>query len=574
MTGILQNLKSLGAVRLSIIGGVVAVVMGVLLFGLSQVTKPVFSPLYSGLSPTEASEIVRTLESASIPVEVSTDSAVVSVPRQNFARARMALAENGLPSEGAPGWELFDEGSGLGMNTFMQKVNRLRALEGELARSIQTIKGVDSARVHLVMPEREAFSRERTEPSASVVIRSGNAYSMEDEQAVSIQHLVASAVANLPPGKVTVLSADGGIIISEGGEGSSSEATVGSLAAAKEQRYAENIRKLLSARVGAGNARVQVSVDIDTEREVVVSETYDPDQQVVRSSETSEDISESNEQNPGNVSVENNLPENLAQDDGGNGGSSSTSQSTSEVLNYEIGSTRSETVKEPGDVERISVAVLVNGIYNRQDNGDTEYQQRDPEEIERLQELVKTAIGFDEARGDQVSVESLRFMDYSMDVGSPITPSVLDILKENIMTIIKWLFVLMIVALVMLVGVRPVVQRVIPAPLKSDDEEDEDDVSEGEDGETDGAQPQSAQGSGAGTGPGGGSSFPEPTGDMSPELQNAHDAARKDDEMINIMSVKGGVRQKRIERVKELADAREDDTVRLVRGWIRPEAKG
>ena len=573
MAGILQNLKSLGAVRLSIIGGVVAVVMGVLLFGLSQVTKPVFSPLYSGLSPTEASEIVRTLEGASIPVEVSTDSAVVSVPRENFARARMALAENGLPSEGAPGWELFDEGSGLGMNTFMQKVNRLRALEGELGRSIQTIKGVDSARVHLVMPEREAFSRERTEPSASVVIRSGSAYSMEDEQAVSIQHLVASAVANLSPGKVTVLSADGGIIISEGGEGSSAEATLGSIAASKEQRYAEAIRKLLSARVGAGNARVQVSVDIDTEREVVVSETYDPDQQVVRSSETTEDIEESNEQNPGNVSVENNLPENLAQDDGGAGGSSSTSQSTSEVLNYEIGNTRSETIKEPGDVERVSVAVLVNGIYNRQDNGEVEYQQRDPEEMERLTNLVKSAIGFDEGRGDTVSVDSLRFMDYSMEVGDPITPSVLDILKENIMTIIKWIFVLLIVALVMLVGVRPVVQRVIPAPVSADDDEESDDAlddDESEAGEAD--QPQGARGA---TGGGSAASaFPtDGSGEVSPELQHAHEAARKDDEMINIMSVKGGVRQKRIERVGELAEQREDDTVRLIRGWLRSEKK-
>ena len=157
--------------RLALLAASGAALMLVLFFGLRAVTQPEFVQLYGGLGPSAASNVIDTLEQEGIQVELSDSGATVSVPRESIARARMALADKGLPSDGTPGWELFDETSGLGMNSFLQRVNRLRALEGELARSIQTIAGVTAARVHLVLPEREAFSRDRPEPSASVIVR-------------------------------------------------------------------------------------------------------------------------------------------------------------------------------------------------------------------------------------------------------------------------------------------------------------------------------------------------------------------------------------------------------------------
>ena len=168
---LINNLKALGRTRLMILGGVSLGLVLALLLGVSAVSRKDFAPLYKNLSMAAAGSIETTLIGAGFDARMAEDGASVSVPRGDLARARMVLAESGLPIEGDPGWELFDDASGLAMNSFMQRVNRLRAMEGELARSIQTLDGVQSARVHLVLPEREAFSRERPEPRASIIVR-------------------------------------------------------------------------------------------------------------------------------------------------------------------------------------------------------------------------------------------------------------------------------------------------------------------------------------------------------------------------------------------------------------------
>nr|WP_221188867.1 flagellar basal-body MS-ring/collar protein FliF [Limimaricola variabilis] len=426
--------------------------------GLNLVLAPSFAPLYSDLSLATAGRVVSALEQDGFDVELSGGGTIVSVPQDDVARARMSLAEQGLPGEGGAGWEIFDQSSGLGMNSFMQQVSRLRALEGELARSIQTIDGIDAARVHLVLPEREAFSRTRPEPSASVIVRGRATSSISRRQGLAIRALVASAVPDLAPSRVTVLSASGETILSEETEG---DAGVQAAGASMQERLQRSITEMLTARVGAGNARVQVNVDLSTERQVIREQSFDPDQQVVRSTETRQEEAQDREGTQTEVGVANNLPPELGGDAGGEQ-SASTSTRTDEIVNYEIGSTQRETVREPGSVERISVAVLVNGIYNVAANGETVYEERSPEELERLTALVRSAVGFDEARGDTVSVDSLRFMDYSMDVGAPIGLSLGQTIAQNFGAILRGTFALALVAAVLGFGLRPMLRRVLP----------------------------------------------------------------------------------------------------------------
>lgn len=581
MKAILDNLKSLGRTRLIALGATGVGLVAALLFGLNAVMAPSYAPLYSELSPAGAADIVSTLEQAGFAVDVSPDGTTVSVPRTDLARARMSLAERGLPDQGVPGWELFDNASGLGMNTFMQRVNRLRALEGELARSIQTIDGVDAARVHLVLPEREAFSRDRPEPSASVIVRGRARHEISRRQGQAIRALVASAVPEMSPGRVTVLSATGETILAEDGDGTS-DITLQSVRASIEERMARNVSQILTARVGAGNARVQVSVDLTSEREVVVSRSFDPSQQVARSIETREEEVEDRENASGEVGVGNNLPEEL-QDGGANGPQSTNSRTrTDEIVNYEIGSTESETTREPGDIERVSVAVLVNGIYDTLPNGDVEYRERPAEELERLGELVKTAIGFNEARGDTVSIDSLRFMDYSMELGEPVSRSMAAVISDSLPSILRGLFALAVMALILFFGMRPL--RALIEPKKIEDETpaltsdaqgypaltaegQQAAAQQAQIAATPGAlQPQAGQTAIAPAG--GGTALAAPVAGAEARSGDVLDPVQ-DGEVVRLAAVHGGVDRKRLNSVGELAESHPDETLNVVRGWLQ-----
>ena len=562
MKPILDNLKSLGGARLAILGGTGLALLVALFVGMRLVMAPDFVELYGGLSPSAANGVVDTLEQAGFDVRLDDAGSTVSVPRESLPRARMALAEQGLPGDGTPGWELFDDQSGLGMNSFLQRVNRLRALEGELARSIQTIDGVAAARVHLVMPEREAFSRERPEPSASVIVRGTASSNISRRQGHAIRALVAAAVPDLSSGRVTVLSASGETILAEEGD-STSDITLQSVRTGIEERMARNIAAMLSARVGAGNARVQVSVDLTSEREVVRQRSFDPAQQVVRSTETQEETREDRDIAEGEVGVNGNIPAELADDVQG-GGETNSSERTREIVNYEIGNTESETVREPGEVKRISVAVLVNGIYNVASDGEVAYEQRTPEELARLEELVKSAVGFEEARGDIVSVDSLRFMDYSMDVGDPSNLSVAQLLSENFTSILRGMLALGLVSLILILGVRPLMRQMQetggagglalagPAPATGNDTEragTNTEVAVANQAAPAGNVTQVATPGVAHTG-----TVLPPTGEA-PEL-------------VRLASVAGGVNRGWIDTVGQTLEQHPEESLRVVKSWL------
>ncbi|MWD29025.1 flagellar M-ring protein FliF, partial [Aquicoccus sp. SCR17] len=458
MNSLIENLKSLGRGRLAVLGGTGAAMALLMFFGMRTVMAPDYVQLYGGLEPAVAANVVQTLEQAGFQVRLDDSGATVSVPQESLPRARMALADKGLPQNGAPGWELFDDQSGLGMNTFLQRVNRLRAMEGELARSIQTIDGVAAARVHLVMPERAAFSRDRPEPSASVIVRGAASHRISRRQGNSIRALVAAAVPDMAPGRVTVLSASGETILAEEGD-SAAEVTLQSVRNGIEERMSRNIAAILSARVGAGNARVQVNVDLSTQREVIHQQSFDPAQRVVRSTETSEETREDRDRAGGEVGVADNIPAELADGNGNGATNSNSSERVREIVNYEIGKTESEITREPGEIERLSVAVLVNGIYNVAPDGSVAYEERSPEELARLEELVRSAVGYDERRGDNVSVDSLRFMDYSMDVGEPAGQTLRQAFADHLPAILRGVLAVALIGTVLGLGVRPLLRH-------------------------------------------------------------------------------------------------------------------
>ena len=559
MQSVLDNLRTLGTRRLAVLGGIGAALIGVLFFGMSVVTAPDYVPLYRDLTPSESSRVVGSLEQAGFRVEVDSSGTIVSVPREDLARARMELAGVGLPNDGTPGWELFDEASGLGMNTFMQRVNRLRALEGELARSIQTIEGVDAARVHLVLPEREPFSRERPRPSASVIVRGRSMRQVGMQQGQAIRALVAAAVPDLAPGQVTVLSATGETILADDSQGGA-EAGLQSVRTGIEDRLSRRVNEILSARVGAGNARVQVSVDLTTERQVVREQTYDPSQRVVRSTETREEVREDSKPASGEVGVADDIPAALA--DAAPNVAKNSSTSTDEIVNYEIGGTQREIVREPGEIEKVSIAVLVNGIYNVQPDGTVDYEERPAEELARLEQLVQSAVGFDAARGDSVSVVSLRFMDYSMDVGDPVSQSFGQTLKDNTAGILRGLFALALVSLVLILGVRPALRRL--AEIRQPNELGE----LAADGVPGAAGALAApQGAGAAAQPGARAQLPGQPAYHSGTVLDPLPAGAEQ-EFVKISSVQGGVQRGFISTVSDLIEREPEDALKVVKSWL------
>ena len=565
MNQIVENLKDLGPKRLALLGGIGLAIVAAILIGARTILAPTYVPVYSQLSPGTASQMMQTLEQAGLTVELSRNGDTISVAEDDIARARMALADAGLPGEGVPGWEIFDNMSGMGMNSFMQKVNRLRALEGELARSIQTISGIKAARVHLVLPERAAFSRNRAEASASVIVRAQANASITRRQAQAIQALVASAVADLEAQNVTVLSGNGETILAKD-EGGNSDYSLAGQRSMIEEQLAQKVESILNARVGPGNARVRVSVDLTTEREVRVSRSFDPAQQVARSIETR--TRNSNETDPanGNVDVGNNIPDELRDDAGGAGAGQSTRSENDEIINYEIGSVQSELVREPGDIERISVAVLVNGSYGTLPDGSEGYIERSPEEMERLTQLVSTAIGFDESRGDQVQVDSLQFLDFDSEFSSPVGRGIGAVLADNAMTILRSLFALALVAIIMLFGARPlrmVLDAAAPQPALAGAGADAAmlDAPEGSAERralTDQSTPGAAQGR-----------LPNPDATQTGSVLAPYDEGPRD--MVRLASVDGALQHSQIRTVAELTQNDPDGALRVLGEWLAEE---
>jgi flagellar M-ring protein FliF len=397
------TLARLEPAKLAGLGGIALATL-VLLGWIATRSTDSMALLYSGLDPAEGGRIGQRLDELKIPYEASGSGDAIKVPASQVARVRMELAANGLPHQAGAGYELLDSQSPMNMTSFMQRVQRVRALEGELARTILTLDGIRSARVHIVLPERESFSRDAPQPTASVAITMSGAERISARQAAAIRLLVAGAVPRLHQEQVSVVDPSGVVLAADGSDAMASN-RLDEIKTSREQALQRAATDLLEPLIGRGRVRVAVSVDVDPTREVAREEKFDPLSQVERSKQTQLDKDNSDETKPRDpVSVGQNLPN--QQQQGGAGKTSTSSTHDGQTVNYELNSTHSERVREPGEIRRIDVAAVVDGTIN--DKG--EYQPRSKEEMDRIAALVRSAVGFDAKRGDTVTVETMRFI--------------------------------------------------------------------------------------------------------------------------------------------------------------------
>ncbi len=437
--------------------------IGFFSFLMIRMTTPQMVPLFTDLSAEDSGSIIKDLERQGIAYQIKNDGAIVMVAKDNVARLRMKLAENGLPKGGGVGYEIFDKSDALGSTTFVQNINHLRALEGELARTIRGIDRVQAARVHLVLPDRPLFSRDKADPTASIVLKVRG--TLEPQQVRAIRHLVATAVNGLKPERVSVID-ETGKLLADGAAPDNPLEGIGAddRKAAYEKRLRSQVEAIVSSVVGPGRARVEITADFDLNRVTQTSDKFDPDGRVVRSSQTREESSATAGDAKGPVSVGNELP-GAGKPAEGSAGNSSGDQNhkTEEIVNYEISRITKTEVTEAGRVNRVSAAVLVDGNYTKNDKGEVAYQPRSKEEIDHIAALVRSAIGFDAKRGDQVEVVNLRFAETPpMPITEPTGwMSYLQFTKDDIMRFAEQGVMVVLGLIVLLLVVRPLVRRIV-----------------------------------------------------------------------------------------------------------------
>jgi flagellar M-ring protein FliF len=459
--GFLQFFNRLGLARVAAMAVVAVLTLGFFAFLIMRASAPSLAPLYTGLSFEDSAAIVNELQTQNVPYELRGEGDTILVPRDQITQIRMTLAESGLPTRGQVGYEIFDEQSTLGATSFVQNINNVRALEGELARTISSLARIKSARVHLVLPERALFSREQKDPTASIVLAVRGELSAGEIRA--IQHLTAAAVEGLTPSRVSVVDDTGRLLASGAGDnpneilaGEADERKVGI-----EERLRARLEDLLANVVGSGRARVQVAVDLDMNQLTKTSESFDPNGQVVRSTQT-RDLANSatGPGENGQVSVSNELPG--ATQGTTAGGTSEQGSTTEETTNYEISKTTATELTQAGGIKRLSIAVVVDGSYTTDANGNSTYTPRDQATLDQLTAIVRNAVGFDAARGDQVQVTNLQFADRpELSAQGTAGPGLFDFTRDDLMNAAQMAVTLLIALALVFFVMRPLLRKVL-----------------------------------------------------------------------------------------------------------------
>lgn len=462
MNGITEFVKALGPGRLAAMGAVAVGLIGFFVFLMLRLSQPQFAVLFTELPFEDSIEIVRKLEGMNVPHKLRQEGSVILVPKERVLRLRMKLAEDGLPAGGTIGYEIFDKGDTLGATSFVQNVNRLRAIEGELARTIRAIDRIMTARVHLVLPQRRLFARPPADPSASIVVKVRG--SLDGSQIKAIQHLTASAVEGLKPSRVSIVDETGKLLASgRDGSDDATGAVIEEKNRALERRMQQEILDIVESVVGSGRARVRVTAEMDYNKITQTSDLYDPEGRVVRSTQTREETAAATRPTTDDgVTVGNELPAAGNQAAAAGRNEQENTSKTEEVVNYEISRTTKTEVVESGRIKRLSVAVLVDGIYTKGADGKPAYAPRSQEDLDKIAALVRSAIGFDQARSDQVQVTNLRFADRDepalADTGDG---SLFSFSKADYFQIAELVVVFIVSFLVLIFVVRPLVRRIV-----------------------------------------------------------------------------------------------------------------
>jgi flagellar M-ring protein FliF len=548
--GLVEFVKTLGAPRIAAMGAVTIALIGFFGFLMLRVTTPQMTPIFTELSLEDSAAIVKELDREGVTYDLRNNGNVIMVPSDRVARLRMTLAENGLPKGGGVGYEIFDKSDALGTTSFVQNINNLRALEGELSRTIQALDRVEAARVHLVMPERPLFSRDKVEPSASIVLKVRG--SLEAAQVRAIRHLVATAVTGLRPQRVSIVDERGQLLADGATDDANSDIGSDERQAGFEKHLREQVESIVTSVVGPGHSRVQVSADFDFNRITQTSDQYNPDGRVVRSSQTREETTASNASGNNQVTVGNELPGANQRQNAAEAGPRDESRKSEEVVNYEISKTTKTEVIEGGRVNRISVAVLVDGNYTKDDKGDVSYQPRSKEDLEQIAALVRSAIGFDQKRGDHVEVINLRFAETPVMAISQPTGwlAAFQFTKDDIMRAIEMVVMGVLGLVVLLLVVRPLVRRIIT--------------------------PDEGKLSALPAGAAAGEALPGTMAATAIAAEGADPAIAAEpsrtSKMIEIAQIQGQVHAQSVQKVGELADKNPRETVSIIRQWLHESA--
>ena len=551
METLIQALRNLGPLRMAVMGAVAIGLIGFFIFITTRLTAPQLELLYGGLQPDAQAKITAQLAASNTPFEVRNGTDVYA-PAEMVGKLRLSMAGQGIGGGQIVGYEIFDNASSLGTTNFIQNVNLLRALEGELARTIKSISSVSSARVHLVLPKRQLFSRQTQQPSATVMLKMSSGR-LTPEQISAVQYLVAAAVPELTPNRISIID-NKGSLLARGFEDTTSP---GALAAKGEERkramqrqLGGTIEQLLENIVGYGKARAEVTVDMDFDQIITNEELFDPDGQVVASTQSVEQSNNNQESDAATpVSVATNLPDaNLGSSTSGANLKSNESR-TEETVNYSNSKKVISHVREAGIITRLSVAVLIDGTYPVNDTGAKNYQPRNEAEMELMATLVRSAIGFNADRGDSVDVINMQFADLGA-VEEEELKLFFGLNKNDLLRMAEILVLSIVAILVILLVVRPLVSRAFEALPAA--------MAEGRML----ADQTSAAAAAALTAPSAGGPSPSEAPGMADQYE----------ELIDIDRVEGRIKASSVKKVGEIVEKHPEEALSIIRTWMYQES--
>jgi flagellar M-ring protein FliF len=548
-------------VRLAAIAIVGLSLLGMLGFITTRISTSPLALLYTELDQHDSAAIAEKLDAMKIPYQVDSSGSLIRVPSDQVGKLRMMMAADGLPKGGSIGYEIFDQKEGFGTTSFVQNINHLRALEGELARTISAMDPIQTARVHLVLPQRELFSHATQTATASIFLKTRNGAVLSREQIAAIQHLIAAAVPQLQPNQVSIVDDRGDLLArpsssADGAAGGGSD-DQDDMRLQFEQAQARKIEDLLTQTLGYGKVRAQVSADMDFDHITTSSEIYDPDSQVIRSTQsTNEESTDSSGGSSGStgVSVANNLPttpQQIATPAGGSGAASNKNNHSEETVNYEINKTVRNQVRESGQVRRLSVAVVVDGNYKTSDDGKTStYVPLSDDEMTKIKGLVRSAVNFDANRGDTLEVDNMQFAqgEAGKDTGSN-GDLLMGVPRADLFHAAETIILAIIGLLVVLLVVRPILRKILDSAGSVSNEQ------------------QALLGGGGYSG--GMAQLAAPGG------MNAGDAGSDEnsefEKMIDISRVEGRVKASSLRKVGEIVDKHPDEAISIIRNWMYQE---
>lgn len=566
-----QLVRALGVARILALGIVACGLLGFFAYVVHRAAEDSYTLLFSGLGLAEAQDLVGRLEAMDVPFRLTPGGDAIMVPSGDALRLRMALAEEGMPVGGTVGYELLDATSPFTTSDFLANVNLRRAVEGELARTIATLRSVRAARVHIVSPERTLFGRAAVAPTASIVLTLRGAGPLDKRQVAGIRQLVAAAVPGLKPDAVTLVDG-GGNLLATSAEPGADPLVAGDAEAyrvALEDRLRGKIIQLLERSVGPGKVDAAVSVDLDFDEVATTAETYDPQSQVVRSTQTNEEVTDQQETEPGDpVGAAGNLPtERSAAQPAGGSGSSEKSNRTEETVNYEISRTVRNQTKRGAALRRLSIAVQVDGNYRTQPDGTTVYEARSTEELEQLAALVRSAAGVDESRGDVVEVVGRPFATIAPTLGPEPQEGWRELLSGEHARLVDLAVFSLLTLLVLFFGVRPALRRLL-TPVQPATAPGATAVVLGADGKP--LLVHGATGATIGVDRAGNPVVVrEPVAAESPPaaLTHAEDSSPSG-ALIDLKNVQGQVQASLLGEVARAIEANPEDAVRAIRNWL------